>query len=71
MQGGCLFNVPGVQEAASRWSSVFTFSPDAVFIVVIYAIDAAAPVVVVPDVSAVTQLLVVGPLLTEQLSKLI
>lgn len=45
--------------------------PDAVFIVCIRVVDAAAPRVVVCDAAAVTQLLVVGPLLTKQLSKLI
>lgn len=45
--------------------------PDAVFIVCSRVVDAAAPRVVVCDAAAVTQLLVVGPLLTKQLSKLI
>ena len=51
-------------------SSVYLSARAAVMVVFIYAIDAAAAVVVA-DVAAVTQLLVVGPLLTEQLSKLI
>lgn len=55
-----------VPPAACRWSSVLCLHP---FIaVVICVIDAAAAVA---DVAAVTQLLVVGPPLTEQLSKLI
>lgn len=65
----CVVVVPPAGGAAT---SVY-IGPDAAFTVVC-VIDATAPVVVVVtdvDVAAVTQLLVVGPLLTEHLSKLI
>lgn len=52
---------------------LFTSASMLLLLLFLFVIDAAAPVVVVvvTDFAAVTQLLVVCPLLTEQLSKLI